>query len=191
MLKEVWKNIDGYEGYQVSNKGRVRSQLNNRYGFSDKVKPHLLSPCKNHHGYDTVQLGRKNRKLVHRLVANAFIPNPDNLPIVRHMDDNPSNNNVNNLAWGTQTDNMQDCVKHRRLVGNIWPAIESNKKPIIAKNIKTCEILKFKSCSDAGRYLNIPIASISKVICGLMRQSHGWEFEALESKGRDYNERSN
>ena len=89
---EIWKDTPGYEGYQVSNKGRVRSFLNNRHGVCDNF--HILHPTCNKQGYPTVCLRRNNRKLVSRLVAEAFIPNPSGLPLVRHMDDTPSNNNA-------------------------------------------------------------------------------------------------
>ena len=157
-MKKVWKDIEGFEGYQVNNIGEVRSYMNNRHGPTVK-EPHPVKSCKNKHGYDTVQLGRGNRRLVHRLVAQAFIPNPKNLPLVRHIDDNPDHNYVSNLKWGTQANNMQDCVRHGRLVGDTRAAIEATKKPVIAENLTTKEILEFKSCSDAARALNIPPAS--------------------------------
>lgn len=183
-MRRIWKNIDGFDGYQISNKGEVRSYINNRYGPGNK-KPHILKPCKNRHGYDTVQLGRGCRKLVHRLVAEAFIPNPHNLPIVRHKDDNPSNNNVSNLLWGTQVDNMQDCVRHGRLVGNIWPAIEANKKKVIAINVKTGEELEFQSQSEAARELNLLTGSISKVLLSQMYKTGDWTFRRLDKREAD------
>ena len=84
---------------------------------------------------------------------------------------------------------MQDCVRHGRLVGDTRAAIEATKKPVIAENLTTKEILEFKSCSDAARALNIPPASVSKVVCGQMRQTHGWTF-LLVSKG-EYYDRNN
>lgn len=181
-MRKKWKDIDDHDGYQVSDHGDVRSYINNRHGPNRNMKPHPLIPVKNKNGYDTVQLGRGNRKLVSRLVAKAFIPNPDNLPIVRHLDDNPSNNHASNLAWGTQVDNMQDCVRHGRLVGDTRAAIDANKKPVVAKNLDTGKILNFSSSSNASRRLRIPAASISKVLCGKMRKSHGWTFE-YKNKG--------
>lgn len=180
-LRNWWRDIDGYPGYQVSGDGCVRSFINNRYGPGAE-KPHALKPNKNQHGYDTVQLGRGNRKLVHRLVAGAFCPNPNNLPLVRHLDDDPNNNHFSNLAWGTQTDNMQDCVKHGRLVGNIWPAIESNKKRVLAINIHTGERMEFESQNEAARKLNLLSASISKVLLNQIYQTGGWTFKRLDIK---------
>ena len=98
-MNEIWKDIPGYEGkYEVSNLGNVRSLNYNRSG-----EPKLLKQG-NVNGYKVVILykdGKKKTCNVHRLVAMTFIPNPDNLPIVNHKDEDKSNNNVNNLEWCT------------------------------------------------------------------------------------------
>ena len=177
---ELWKEIVNFPGYEVSTYGRVRSYMNNRHGIGDSEK--YLKFIENHNGYFTVCLGRGNRRLVSRLVAEAFIPNPNNYPIVRHMDDNPHNNNVKNLKWGTQEDNMQDCVRHGRLVGDTSSAILARSKKVLAVNMTTGEELIFNSYNEAARYLNIPNQSISKVTRKLygMKQTHGWTFRELE-----------
>ncbi len=171
---EVWKDVSNHEGYQVSNRGEVRSFMNNRHGPCDKS--HLLKQTCNKHGYPTVCLGSGNRKLVSRLVAEAFIPNPDNLPLVRHMDDNPKNNHVSNLKWGTQKDNMQDCVRHGRLVGDTRAAIESKKQKVIAISKLDGTRLEFNSLNDAARNLNLWVQHISSVLKGRISQTGGWKF---------------
>ena len=170
---EVWKDIK--EGYQISDKGNVRSRINNRHGIGETY--HELSPCLNRQGYEIVHLGRGDRRSIHRLVAEAFIPNPDNLPLVRHLDDDPRNNTVENLAWGTQTDNMQDCVKHGRLVGNTHPAIESRKKRIIATSLDRDQTIEFDSCNEAARKLDLWPQHVSRVANGELRQTGGWTFK--------------
>lgn len=100
IMEEIWKDIEGYEGYQVSNLGRVRS-------FKHK-NVRILS-TKNRGGYRQVQLCKDSTKklcYVHRLVAEAFIPNPDDLPQVNHKDENKANNFVNNLEWCTAKYNL-------------------------------------------------------------------------------------
>ena len=171
---EIWKDIPGHPGYQISTDGRVKSCVNNRYGIGIKCRE--LSQHTNAHGYKTVHLGRDNNKLVHRLVALTHIPNPDNYPLVRHLDDDPSNNNVENLAWGTQTDNMQDCVKHGRLVGDTKDAINSRKKKVIAipKNGGDSKI--FDSVHEAARNLGVWPQHICSVIQGKISQTGGWYF---------------
>ena len=96
---EEWKNVIGYEGlYEVSNKGNVRNVRRNK----------LLRLPKNYYGYIQVCLyknGISTGFLVHRLVAQAFIHNPDNLPQVNHKDEDKTNNNVDNLEWCDQAYN--------------------------------------------------------------------------------------
>ena len=115
---EIWKDIDGYDGvYQVSNMGRVRSKNRKVYNY---IKPgRILKPALNHPGgYLTIGLSNGNKKqkhaYVHRLVAQAFIPNPNNLPQVNHKDFNKKNITVENLEWVTDEDNKSHFVNSRR-----------------------------------------------------------------------------
>ena len=99
-MNEIWKPVKGFAGlYEVSNKGNVRSLK--WYGGS-KVRE--LSQAENKKGYRQVNLcnGKGNMRYVHRLVAEAFIPNPNNLPCINHKDENPRNNCVENLEWCDQ-----------------------------------------------------------------------------------------
>lgn len=101
-MQEIWEPIRGYEGlYEVSNFGNVKSlprkgtRTNNEY---------LLKKCTYKTGYEYVLLSNNNKKKkhkIHRLVADAFIPNPNNYPCVNHIDENKQNNNVQNLEWCT------------------------------------------------------------------------------------------
>ena len=109
MQKEIWKDIPNYEGlYQVSNIGNVRTldkYVNSSIKNNDKVKrkSQILKQY-NKRGYLQVTLTVNNKRHyfgVHRLVAQAFIPNPNNFPQVNHKDENPLNNNVKNLEWCT------------------------------------------------------------------------------------------
>lgn len=107
MEKEFWKPVAGFEGlYEVSSLGRVRS-LNRevfQQGRIQKYKGCIMSQLIGRHGYYSVRLSKHNKKktfLVHRIVAEAFIPNTDNLPVVNHKDENRKNNSVANLEWCT------------------------------------------------------------------------------------------
>ena len=97
---EIWKDIQGYENsYQVSNLGNVR----------DKRRNKLIKTFKNNKGYLRVGLysnSKEKKYLIHRLVAIAFVPNPNNYPHVNHKDENPLNDNADNLEWCTHEYNM-------------------------------------------------------------------------------------
>ena len=113
MIKEYWKPVVGYEGlYMVSNWGRVKSMNYNHSG-----KERILKLIPNRYGYLYVNLYKNNIKkkyLVHRLVAEAFIDNPDNLPQVNHRDENKLNNNVDNLEWCTNEYNINYGTRNER-----------------------------------------------------------------------------
>ena len=105
-MEEIWRDIKDYEGYyQVSNRGIVKSLNYNHTGKEGIMKPH-----DNGKGYLRVQLckdGKGKWYRINRLVAQAFLPNPNNLPEVNHIDGNPKNNNVNNLEWCDRKTNLE------------------------------------------------------------------------------------
>lgn len=118
---EIWKPIIGYEGlYEVSSMGRVRSldrrisyisrtQEGKEYTTTHTYKGKLMKQHNNHFGYKVIALcmdGKYRTYMVHRLVAEAFIPNPNNYPVVNHKDENKQNNCVENLEWCTQQYNI-------------------------------------------------------------------------------------
>lgn len=111
MKNEEWRDIKGFEGcYQVSNFGRVKSlPRERRLGNNIIVLPERFLSTSNCRGYKRVVLINmysKRNAQVHRLVAEAFIPNPENKPQVNHKDENPSNNHVDNLEWVTSKENI-------------------------------------------------------------------------------------
>lgn len=112
-MEEIWKDIKGYEGkYQVSNYGSVKTLNYRRTGTA-----RLLIP-KNDKGYLAVGLyknGKRKMFLIHRLVAEAFIPNPENLPQVNHIDEDKTNNYVENLEWCTQSYNNNYGTRLKRV----------------------------------------------------------------------------
>lgn len=96
---EIFKDIKGYPGYQISSKGRVWSIKSKRY----------LSPFVNNSGYLCINIiaanGKRKGELIHRLVALAFVPNPNGYPEVNHLDENKLNNEDTNLEWCTRKQN--------------------------------------------------------------------------------------
>ena len=122
-MQEIWKPVVGYEEYyQISNKGRLKRIA--FYHTNWKKEKQLLKRNKilktsNEKGYEKIKLVADNKKriaYIHRLVAEAFIPNPMNYKEVNHIDNNPSNNNVENLEWCDRKYNLQYMVKHQEQV---------------------------------------------------------------------------
>lgn len=158
---EYWKPIKDYPHLLVSRTGQVWTKTYNR----------LLSPHVTNRGYLQVGLC-KDKKIkpaaVHRLVAEAFIPNPDNLPAVDHIDGNKLNNNVENLQWISYSDNTRKaCIgKDRR------------PKPVVC--IETGKV--YKNIKEANRDLHIPEAVISAIVRGEFPYYHGLHFAYAETQ---------
>ena len=136
-MEEIWKDIEGYEGYQISNMGRVRSLKYNKERFlrERKIKTDYLrvSLCKN---------GVAREFYIHRLVAQAFLPNPDNLPQVNHKDEDKTNNHVSNLEWCTIGYNINYGSRNEK-------DIRLKGKPVLAlKEGKIC--MYFKSTHEVA-----------------------------------------
>lgn len=128
-MNEIWKDIEGYEGYyQVSNLGNVRSV--DRVIISNdgivRVRKGKAKTLKDHNGYKRVKLNKDGKEklfLVHRLVAQTFIPNPSNLPCINHKDEVKSNNRIDNLEWCTH--------RYNRMYGTT----EERRRPKLAKKV--------------------------------------------------------
>lgn len=113
-MQEIWKDIEGYEGlYQVSNYGRIKS-----LDYRHKGIPKIMVSGKQNNGYMNVGLWKDRQKTtyyIHRLVAKAFLPNPDGLPEVNHIDECLSNNMVTNLEWCTSEYNANYGTRNERM----------------------------------------------------------------------------
>ncbi len=147
MKKEIWKDIPGYEGlYQVSSCGNVRSM---NYRGLGKVK--VLKTAEDKRGYTHVNLFKdKIPKTcqVHRLVAIAFIPNPNNLPQINHKDCNPRNNHIENLEWCDAKYNSQYIYGwHEPVRKQLY--VQYLKEKQIKKKIYMAEYYRRKKCSNA------------------------------------------
>lgn len=177
-MYEVWVDITGYEGkYQISNKGKVRSLDYHRQGI---VKELAL---KNSRGYLIVGLTKNAKKTfysVHRLVANAFIPNPLKLPQVNHIDTNKMNNSISNLEWVTAQDNTVHAINHGCFDSSIKKlknANEQRAKPVVAINLATGSRRYFISLREMSRTLNIDRKQIVMCLNGKYEKAKGFRFE--------------
>lgn len=154
-MKEIWKDIEGYEDlYQVSNLGNVRSL--DRYitystGRVQLLRGKLLKCSEQSTGYYTVGLYDINHKSttlsVHRLVASAFLDNSANLPEVNHKDGNKANNAVSNLEWATEMDNNH----HARKTGLNRAELSPQCRPV--RCVETSEI--FYSVEETARHFKV------------------------------------
>lgn len=103
---EEWRPVVGFDDYEISDQGRVKSL---KFERSLILKPVLDS--RGRHLISLYRHGQVHQRPIHRLIALAFLENPENFPMVRHLNDDRSCNLVTNLAWGTNYDNMQDAIK--------------------------------------------------------------------------------
>jgi hypothetical protein len=180
MKQEIWKNVEleGIEGYKVSNYGRVISFKINEKGVL--LKAHIVGD-----GYERVNLrknGRKKQLYVHRLVAIHFIPNPDNKPEVNHINAKRDKNgkllnHAYNLEWATRKEQEQHSSKHglkRKTNG---------KRPVWQKDVNGSVIAKFSSLSEAARAINgnpSRIKDVCKKIKLKTYKGYIWEYVSSE-----------
>lgn len=182
--KQCWRDIEGYEGlYQVSNTGRVRS-LN--YGRTGKTK--VLKQSTDKGGYKNVNLhksGKYKTCKIHRLVAQAFIPNPNDLPEVNHIDENKANNQVSNLEWCDRTYNCNYGTYKQRvseaLKGKHEGKNNPRAKPVLMFTLDGKFIRKFDCVADANEFLDKDRRSKNIYICtrGKTKTAYDyiWKYE--------------
>lgn len=166
-MKEQWKTIKGYKSfYDVSNFGRVRGWRNGRYGR--RIKPRIKKLTLNPYGYYQTGIrinGKSTNFYVHRLVAEAFIPNPENKPEVNHIDCDKINNRADNLEWCTHEENLIHASKmgvlKGRMIGEDVPASKLKEKDVIS--IRDLYHKGFLQ-KDIAKKFNVSKSLISKVV---------------------------
>ena len=167
-MNETWKDVIGYEGlYQVSDLGRVRSL---KY-----KKVQVLMPRFNNRGHLTVRLylnGKGRNVYIHRLVAEAFIPNPSVFPVVNHKDENPVNNAARNLEWCTQKYNVN--------YGTCTARMAAKHLKVVLQYDKSGNLVKeWPSAKEVERQMGFARSNISTCCLGKRRYAYGyvWKFK--------------
>lgn len=175
---EVWKDVRGYEGkYQVSNLGNVKSLLKwssvqNRYIQREKILKQYVGS----RGYAQVKLHKNGIKLglIHRLVADAFIPNPENKREVNHINGIKTDNRVENLEWNTSRENTIHAYKN---------GIEKHyTRQVIQFDLQGNIIKEWASLKDAEIELNIAHQNIRKCCVGERNSAGGYRWRYKEVK---------
>lgn len=157
-MKEIWKPIKNYENlYEISNLGNVKSLdrvIISKNGVKKLIKGKINKLGLTHSGYVSVSLYKNSEQKifrVHRLVAEAFIPNPNNLPQVNHIDENKENNNVDNLEWCSVSENGLRKTK-------------KGEKKILQYDNKGNFIKEWKSIKEASTELNIKYSTLQEAV---------------------------
>lgn len=174
-MEEIFKKIKGFPNYYVSNLGNVK--LNERilkpYSNQKGGKGYLLLTIYNYNDKQNY------KRYIHRLVAQVFIPNPENKPCVNHRDGNKKNNNVNNLEWATYSENMYHAVKNNL---TNFPKGKNHKlsKKVVQLDLNRKFIKIWESTGEIKRELGIPKQSISSCCNHKNKQTHNYIFMWLE-----------
>lgn len=164
---EQWRNVVGYNGkYLVSSEGRVKNAKSGR----------ILKELITHRGYVKVHLfrvGDEKNVFLHRIVAEAFVSNPDKKPQVNHIDGNKRNNKAENLEWCTGYENVRHSWENELREGNIqW--YKSKSKRVIAISNDGLNVIRFNSIAEAKRHFNTN--HVSDVLNGHREQTKGYRF---------------
>lgn len=178
-MKEIWKPIYGYNGlYEISNFGNVKSLNYNHTNKSRIMKPSLSR-------YYSVELGKGNKQLIHRLVASAFIENPENKQQVNHRNGIKTDNHIDNLEWVTSSENTIHAYKtglqisyHIGKLGGTHVASKRVYQLSLCGNIinKFDSIIEAAKHIDKDRYVSIKV-SISKVLNGKRIKAAGFKWK--------------
>ena len=177
---ELWKDIKGFEGlYQVSTLGRVRSMdrwVTYKNGVKRFFEGKIINTFISNNGYIRVQLNKNCKKIkysVHRLVAETFIPNPDNLPCVNHKDEVKTNNYPYNLEWCTIEYNI-NYGSHSKKVGR------SHWKKVYQYDLNNVLVNEWDSLTEASNY-GFRVSNISSCCLGFQKTHKGfiWSYEEL------------
>ena len=190
-MNEEWRPVKGYEGiYEVSNLGRVRSLDRVSKFKTGRVVPiagRVMKTGLHYKGYERLMLsdgsGREISKFVHRLVAEAFIPNPDGLPEVNHKDEDKTNNRPENLEWCSHIANSQHGSRGARI--GAWHLENSPRRTAINQLTMDGEYIQtFPSQGQAAKAVNGSQGNIAMVLRGDRHYAYGYRWEYADQSRR-------
>lgn len=175
-MNEVWKDIPNYYGYQVSNMGRVKS-LGNKSNHLGEILLKQSTVL----GYKTICLYRESKAKalkVHRLVAEAFLPNPNVLPMVNHKDGNKTNNIVSNLEWCTAKENTAHAIKTGLQPPNKKGADNPRSIPVMQIDPLTNEIVRtYSGLREMERETGFARRNVARALDKEGSLSYGWKWK--------------
>lgn len=189
MEKEQWRVIPEFDLYEVSNFGRIKSKPRTRKNGQGyyQTKEVILngSDTKGYRSITLKQDGKSKRFYIHRLVAMAFIPNPERKPFINHKDNNPSNNRAENLEWCTPQENTDWMIAQGRFKRNsqwlerLHKSQEKYYRAIKATNILTGETLFFK-CINETKIQGFQPSCVCNCCNGKRKAHAGYYWEYME-----------
>lgn len=195
MQDEIWREVPGYEGlYEVSNRGAVRSLC---YNGGGRKSPKVLRPAKNTWGYLQVGLhkgGKTKRLTVHRLVAEAFLQNPLNLPELNHKDEDKTDNFVfvdeagntvperSNLEWCDRSHNINYGTRNNRVSKALTGRRPSPRRPVLQFDLEGNLIREWSSANEVEKHTGWSHGDIAKCCLGkpYFKSSHGFLWRYTE-----------
>lgn len=180
-MEVEWKPVVGYEGlYEVSNDGRVRGVSRVRNGVKTSGMELRQNMSQRYLKVKLYKDGSHRTLVVHRLVAKAFIPNPENKPQVNHINGDRTDNSVTNLEWCTASENQ----KHAFRTGLKDPedTARATRKKVLQLDMNGNVIREWRSLSDAARELGLQVSNISHCCKGRIGSTGGYKWELASER---------
>lgn len=186
MKNEIWRPVVGYEGlYEVSSHGRVKS-LSRLDARGALRRERMLQPGTVTDSYQQVSLRRDGEAkafLVHRLVALAFVANPEALPIINHKNGVRADNRAENLEWCSQLQNVRHSIEHLgRKPPRVYRGAEHGSSKRVQAVSAAGERLEFGNAREAAEHFGIDPSVVSRCCTGKREQAKGWRFAYAEAQ---------